>query len=333
MKNILFEHPALDKLISVKDFAGTAKLLLEKQKKSWTVLTENYSALIFAEVKLFQFPGFKIKVQHNPGRIKSTSAEVDGTSISERKCFLCPDNLYEEQKAIKYGEDFLILVNPFPIFPEHFTIPHRDHIPQSIRENFEKILSVSRDFSEYVVIYNGPECGASAPDHLHFQIGSKNFLPVNDEFHSLKNEYGEILLRNNSLTITGIGDNLRKIIAIEATEIEAAEKVFDLFYKAYLKISDKNKEPLLNILSFYEEEYGWRVLVFLREKHRSSHYFREDGRILLSPAAVDLGGICILPLEKNFEKITQKDIEEIFKEVSISTEQFGFIKAELKNLK
>ena len=333
MKNILFEHPALDKLISVKDFQGTAKLFLEEQKRSWTVLTENYSALNFAEVKSFQFSGFKIKVQHNPGRIKSTSAEVDETSISERKCFLCPDNLYEEQKAIKYGEDFLILVNPFPIFPEHFTIPHRDHIPQSIRESFGKILSVSRDFSEYVVIYNGPECGASAPDHLHFQIGSKNFLPVNDEFHSLKNEYGEILLRNNSLTITGIGDNLRKIIAIEATEIEAAEKVFDLFYKAYLKISDKNKEPLLNILSFYEEEYGWRVLVFLREKHRPSHYFREDGRILLSPAAVDLGGICILPLEKNFEKITKKDIEEIFKEVSIGKEQFEFIKSELKNLK
>jgi len=322
VKNILFEHPALDKLISVKDFQGTAKLFLEEQKRSWTVLTENYSALNFAEVKSFQFSGFKIKVQHNPGRIKSTSAEVDETSISERKCFLCPDNLYEEQKAIKYGEDFLILVNPFPIFPEHFTIPHKDHISQSIRESFGKILSVSRDFSEYVVIYNGPECGASAPDHLHFQIGSKNFLPVNDEFHSLKNEYGEILLRNNSLTITGIGDNLRKIIAIEATEIEAAEKVFDLFYKAYLKISDKNKEPLLNILSFYEEEYGWRVLVFLREKHRSSHYFREDGRILLSPAAVDLGGICILPLEKNFEKITKKDIEEIFKEVSIGKEQF-----------
>ena len=191
MKNILFKHPALDKLISVKDYSGAAKLLLEEQKKSWTALAKNYNSLNTAKVKSFQFPGFVIKAQHNPGRIKSTSAEVDEKSVSERKCFLCPDNLYEEQKAVKYGEDFHILVNPFPIFPEHFTIPHKDHIPQLIKEYFGRMLSLSKNLPNYVVIYNGPECGASAPDHLHFQAGTKNFLPINEGFYSLKNEYGE----------------------------------------------------------------------------------------------------------------------------------------------
>ena len=331
MKNTLFEHPDLDKLISVKDYSGAVKLLLEEQKKSWAALAKNYNSLNAAKVKSFQFPGFVIKTQYNPGRIKSTSAEVDEKSISERECFLCPDNLYKEQKAIKYNEDFLILVNPFPIFQEHFTIPHKDHIPQRIKNSFGKMISLSKDLTEYVVIYNGPECGASAPDHLHFQAGNKNFLPIYDEFHSLKNEYGKVLSETDALKVTGIDDGLRKVISIETSKVTAAEKVFDLFYNIYSKISENKTEPLLNILSFYEKNYGWRVLIFLREKHRPSYYFKEGrDKILLSPAAVDLGGICILPLEEDFEKITKENIEDSFREVSLSKEQFEFVKAELK---
>jgi ATP adenylyltransferase/5',5'''-P-1,P-4-tetraphosphate phosphorylase II len=331
VKNILFQHPALDKFISEKDYCRAAKLLLEEQKKSWEALSKNYNSLNYAKVKSFQFPGYVIKVQFNPGRIKSTSAEVDEKFISERKCFLCADNLYEEQKAIKYDEDFLILVNPFPIFPEHFTIPHKDHIPQRIKDSFGKMLSLSKDLSGYVIIYNGPECGASAPDHLHFQAGNKNFLPVYDEFQSLKNEYGNVLTEINTLKVTGINDGLRNVISIETSEIAAAEKVFDLFYNIYSKISENKTEPLLNILSFYEKDYNWRVLIFLRKKHRSSHYFKEGkDRILVSPAAVDLGGICILPLEEDFEKITQKNIEDVFKEVNLNKEQFEVIETELK---
>jgi hypothetical protein len=331
VKNILFEHPALGKLISVRGYSGAASLLLEEQKKSWATLSKNYDSFSSAKVKSFQFPGFVIKAQHNPGRIKSTSAQVDDKSISERRCFLCLNNLYEEQKAIKYNDDFFILVNPFPIFPEHFTIPHKDHILQRIKESFGKMLSLSKALSEHVIIYNGPECGASAPDHLHFQAGSNNYLPINDEFYFLKNESGEILIGKDSLTVTGIDDGLRKVITIETLETEAAEKVFDLSYNVYSKISGSSVEPLLNILSFYEKDYGWKVLIFLREKHRPSHYFKEGkDRILLSPAAVDLGGICILPVEEDFEKITKENIKDVFREVNLGKEQFEFIKAELK---
>ena len=331
MKNILFEHQDLDKLISLKDYSGAAKLLLEEQKKNWPTLVRNYNFLSNIKVKIFQFPGFKIKAQYNPGRIKSTAAEVDEKSISERKCFLCSDNLYDEQRGIKYGNDFFILVNPFPIFLEHFTISHKNHIPQRIKESLGKMLSLSKDLSEYTIIYNGPECGASAPDHLHFQAGSKNYLPIIDEFYALKNEYGEVLAEKDSHIVIGVNDGLRRIITIETLEIETAEKVFDLFYNIYFKISGNKIEPLLNILSLYEKEYGWRVLIFLREKHRPSHYFeKKRERILLSPAAVDLGGICILPVEKDFDKITKEKIKDIFREVNLGKEQFEFIKAELK---
>jgi hypothetical protein len=333
VKNILLERPTLEKFISVKDYSNAAKLLLAEQKKSWTDLRKNYDLFKDTRNRVFQFKGFTIKIQHNPGRIKSTSARVDEKSIYERRCFLCYDNLYEGQKAIKYGEDFLILVNPFPIFPEHFTIPHRGHIPQSIREWFGRTLSLSKDLSEYVIIYNGPECGASAPDHLHFQAGSKNFIPIESEIDFLKNTYGDVLLGKKSLTVAGIDDGLRRFITIKTNAMVIVEKVFDLFYGIYAKAVGKNVEPMMNIISFYNKESGWEIIIFLREKHRPSHYFRDgEDKILLSPAAVDLGGVCILPLEKDFNKITKGNIAEVFKEVSLNKEQFEFIRAKLKTV-
>ena len=120
-----------------------------------------------------------MKVQFNPGRYISTSAKVDEKSINDRKCFLCPANLPEEQKGILYEEEYLILGNPFPIFPEHFTIPNINHVPQQIKNNFPLMLKLTKDLSKhYVVLYNGPKCGASAPDHFHFQAGTKNFMPI-----------------------------------------------------------------------------------------------------------------------------------------------------------
>ena len=332
MKNILLEHPALEKFMSVKDYSNAARLLLAEQKKSWTGLRKNYDLFKGTRIKVFQFEGFTIKIQYNLGRIRSASARVDEKSINERKCFLCPDNLYEGQKAIKCGEDFLILVNPFPIFPEHFTIPHRDHIPQSIREWFGRMLSLSNGLSKYVVIYNGPECGASAPDHLHFQAGSKNFIPIETEMSFLKTTYGDVLTKKD-LTVTEIDDGLRRFITIDTIKMETAEKVFGLFYEIFSKAVGKNAEPMMNIISSYNEKSGWRIIIFLREKHRSSHYFRNgEDKILLSPAAVDLGGVFILPLEKDFNKITKKNIDEVFKEVSLNKEQFEFIRAELKTV-
>ncbi len=338
MKNILFKHPALDNFISAKDYSGAARLLLEEQKKSWIDLSNNYNSISNVEIKSFFFDGFEIRAQHNPGRFHSSSANVDSKSIKERKCFLCSSNLYEDQKVVLYKEDFLILVNPFPIFPEHFTIPHKDHFPQSIKECFAYMLSLSKDFSQDVIIYNGPACGASAPDHLHFQAGCKYYMPIDNEFHSLKNEYGEILVDNDSIIIAGIDDGLRKFISIETPERSLAEKTFNIFYNFYSKVSDEHKEPMMNIISSYEPakpeseiKYGWRVLIFLRAKHRPSfYYYGGDNNILWSPAAVDLGGMCTLPLEKDFNIISKEKLREGFNEIIINEERFSYIKTKLK---
>lgn len=327
-KNVIIENSIIEELLAKSDFAEAAKLLLEEQKKSWKELREGYESLKNIKIKTFQYDSFRMKVQFNPGRYISTSAKVDEKTINERKCFLCPANLPEEQKGILYQDEYLTLGNPYPIFPEHFTIPNINHVPQKIKYNFSLMLRLTKELSKYyVVLYNGPKCGASAPDHFHFQAGTKNYMPIEDDFHQMKNEYGEILFETDELIVSAIDDGLRRMISLEGIDAEKLITAFNNFYMVYSALSINNEEPMMNIISSYEAEFGWRVIIFLREKHRSSHYFAEgEDKILLSPASVDLGGVCITPLEKDFDRITKEKLTEILSEVSLNKISFGLIK-------
>jgi hypothetical protein len=331
IKKVIIEDAGIKQLTALSDFAEAAKQLLEEQKFSWQQLREGYESLKKIRTKTFQFDGFRMRVQYNPGRYISTSAKVDAKSINERKCFLCPANLPKEQKGILCEDEFLILGNPYPIFPEHFTIPNINHVPQEIKKNFSLMLKLTKDLSKhYVLLYNGPKCGASAPDHFHFQAGTKNFMPIIDDLHQLKNEYGEFLFENNDLTISAIDDSLRRIISIESTDSEKLVEIFNSFYEIYSSIINSSEEPLMNIISLYEEEFGWTVVIFLREKHRSSHYFSKgEENILLSAASVDLGGVCITPIQKDFEKMTREKLTEIFSEIALNQNKFNLIKQKL----
>ena len=314
------------------NYAKAAERLLKLQLNEWEPVREGYGSLDTVKTKSFWFKGFKITLQFNPGRIKSTSAKVDEKSINKRECFLCTEHLSEQQKGIEVLNKYLILCNPHPIFPEHFTIASKEHQPQEILSSFDDLVSITGKLSgKYSVIYNGPKCGASAPDHLHFQGGTKNFMPVEDEFHNLKNEYGEILTETSNLIISATDDGLRKFIALESKDSKTLGDVFREFYNIYSSISSNNEEPMMNIVSFYEEEYGWRIIIFLRRKHRSSHYYFEgENRIMISPASIDLGGVCITPVEKDFKRVDEKIIAEIFYEVSLFREGFVYIKSALE---
>ncbi|MBZ0198762.1 MAG: DUF4922 domain-containing protein [Ignavibacteriaceae bacterium] len=326
-----FNNKECAQFISVRNYGSVAKVLLESQKKTWQQLAEGYKSLSTVQVKTFYFDGFRIKAQFNPGRIISSSAKVDSASIKERKCFLCPQNLPAEQKGIPYNDSYLILANPFPIFPEHFTVPNVNHTPQKIDGNIGGLLKLTQDISSnYMAFYNGPKCGASAPDHFHFQAGNKNFMPIGDDFQQLKNEYGEILSEDEDFILTAVDDGLRKFISMESFDYSLLVDLFDKFYKIYSLLVNSGEEPMMNVLSYYEADYGWRLLIFLRNKHRSSHYFAEGkNNILLSAASVDLGGVSILPLEKDFDKISKELLTEVFKEISISDEFFKMIKEKM----
>ncbi len=332
-KDTLCSDYELSKLISQHDFANASRLLLDLQKNSWLQLSEGYKSLESIKTKEFNFTGFTIRLQFNPGRIISTSAKVDENTIKTRKCFLCNENLPAEQKGILYKDDFLILCNPFPIFPEHFTIPHINHSPQEIKNSIGIFLELSKDLSsKYTVFYNGPKCGASAPDHLHFQAGNKFFMPVDNEYSYLKNNFSKGILKGENLSIYVIDDGLRRIVSFESKDKNEIINNFHKLYSLLALNSNENEEPKMNIISTYEKETGWRVIVFLREKHRPSHFFAEgESKILLSPAAVDLGGVCITPLENDFNKITKEVLTEIFNEVSLNKKNLDVLLEKMKD--
>ncbi len=286
--------------------------LFTDQLASWETVRERYAALQGVRVKHLEVNGFPIEVQFNPARIISSSAKIDKQSLQTRPCFLCDQNRPAEQRGLPLG-DYQWLVNPFPIFPEHFTIPTIAHLPQRIAGRYGDLLRITRTVEEYIFFYNGPRCGASAPDHAHFQAGNKGFLPLEREFDRL---HRTLLLSLKNARLYSVGGYIVPFFLIEAEQIEDAEELFEKVYQA---LPHNKEEPMLNLL-MWRNQGRWITCLFPRTAHRPSCYYAEDKEnILLSPASVDMGGVFITPLEKDFEKITAKEIEKILSEVSPSS--------------
>lgn len=299
----------------------TIKKLLADQLATWETARANYAALAGVRVKELDVDGTPYKVQFNPARIVSSAARVDAKSISERKCFLCPGNLPPEQKGIPFGGHYRILVNPFPIFPRHLTIPDTEHVPQRIASRFPDMLDLARLLTDYTIFYNGPHCGASAPDHAHFQAGNRGFLPIEKTWRTQVagkvTGYGQAVLWQ-------LDDAPRTTLVIESAEKEDAEKLFSLLYRS-LPVKPGEEEPMMNVLARYEAD-RWIVFVFPRRKHRPDCYNAEgEANLLISPASVDLGGVFITPVEKDFREITAEDVKRILGEVCLSADEFRLL--------
>jgi hypothetical protein len=307
-----------------------ADQLLEEQKKSWPLLRSNWRLLDGVRVREFQFEGVTIRVQFNPKRIRSSAARVDKDSIEKRSCFLCPANRPAEQTGVIFKEEYEILCNPFPIFRQHYTIATKKHTPQVILPEVPDYLELSRELPHLVVFYNAPACGASAPDHMHFQAGNRGLMPIEGEIATLRRRCGRELAGSGNLRITAIADGLRRFFLLESPAKESMEHALSRiigFIAGY-----QGEEPMVNLLCYHQA--GWQLFLFPREKHRPWQYFAEgEGNILLSPAAVDMGGTLITPLEKDFNSISEADISDIFSQVTCSEEHFhalsGWIESKL----
>ena len=298
-----------------------ADALFKDQLNSWPLLGANWEKLGEARVKEFEFDGFSIRVQCNPRRIVSSAAKVDSVSIEKRPCFLCTENRPPEEKNVWFGEDYEILCNPFPIFREHFTIASSEHTPQVIEPEFGNLLELSRALPGLAVFYNAPNCGASAPDHMHFQAGNRGFMPIEKELPVLKAKYGRVLYEDSQMGVWAVDDGLRRFYVAESASRKQLEEYAALAFHMIRELK-KGEEPMINILSYFHE--GWQVLLFPRDKHRPWQYFEEgEKNILLSPASVDMGGTLITPLEKDFQKISRDDIVDIFSQVGFSEDNFS----------
>lgn len=294
--------------------------LLDQQTLEWELAARNYKGLEKVEKHYFQFDeGVKIGVQFNPERIYSSAAKVDDKSISERKCFLCHAHLPAEQKWVEFNDNYLVLVNPFPIFPRHLTISHRWHIDQRIMEHFPEMLNLAMELDEFVVFYNGPRCGASAPDHFHFQAGNKGFMPIEKEYHDLP----KTLLRNeNGCRAQSFNNYLRHCIVLEGKDKSILSQWFEELFNLMEKLMQQEPEPMMNLLCLWENE-GWKIFIFPRKLHRPWQFFSEDdNKILLSPASVDMGGVLITPKEEDHKKLSALDIRDIFTQVTWDDELF-----------
>lgn len=305
--------------------------LLTEQLASWETARNNYAALSGVQVKELNVNGTLYKVQFNPARIVSSGAKVDAKSIKERKCFLCPANLPAVQKGIPFEGHYNILVNPFPIFPRHLTVPETAHVAQRIAPRFGDMLDLARQLTDYTIFYNGPKCGASAPDHAHFQAGNKGFMPIEQDWRGqVAGKVAGKVADYGQATLWWLNDAPRTTLVIESADRKTTIKLFDTVYHS-LDIQPGEDEPMMNVLVMYEDN-KWIVFVFPRAKHRPACYTAEgDANLLSSPASVDLGGVFITPVEKDFIKITAEDIAQILSEVCLSPADFQKVRKRIQS--
>ena len=271
----------------------------------------------------------QLKVQWNPARIVSTGAKIDKKTLGDRPCFLCDKNRPKEQISKQIDERFLLLVNPFPILPVHFTIPARKHQPQSIYKNYGEMHRFLSLHSELMVFYNGPKCGASAPDHLHFQAGTSGILPLQANWQRLSRNLTDIISLNDDEKIALIHDFVVPAFVIISKSEDSDETLFQRLYKS-MPVRGDETEPMMNIIAWRKgDEYI--SVVIPREKHRPEAYFAEgDAQMMVSPGALDMSGLIITPREEDFRKLTEESASAILQECGVSMDKMNSIITKLK---
>lgn len=299
--------------------------LVDHQTETWPLLAEGVTAFSRMETKQVRVAESECIVQHNPKRIRSTAAAVDKASIETRRCFLCPQNLPAEEKGIAYSDDLVILCNPFPVLDRHLSIVHREHLPQRIEGKVETMLALTHDLgSTYFVLYNGPECGASAPDHFHFQACSREHLLIEKNLFQDEPVLAEDCAycderARGSFELFTLGGTGRSVVVFRGGNPgEIAHWVYAVVNELAQR-TDK-PEPLINIICTYDPKM-WTVYLFPRSKHRPASFYAEgENRLVVSPGAIDMAGVIVVPEREHFDKIDGKRIESIFSEVSMNSE-------------
>ena len=268
--------------------------LFSAQQSDWEQLRNGILQMNNLREKEFSWGGnYQVKLQFNPSRIVSTAAVINKESIEKRPCFLCGSNRPIQQKGVAFMEKYILLCNPYPILKNHLTIPLHSHVPQRIRQKMEEMLILAEQLPDYLVFYNGPKCGASAPDHFHLQAGLKSPLLMQ-------------------------GDNeLRSCLQIESENRSEVQVLFEDVYQYLRHLQPEESEPMMNIISFTENN-RYKLHIFPRKAHRPSHYYEKGKKqLLISPGALDMAGLMICVREEDFEKISKQDVEDIYSQVSM----------------
>lgn len=297
-----------------------------RQLEMWEDARHRFRDLKHVEVRQLSD---QLKVQFNPARIVSTGAKIDKHTLGERPCFLCERNRPKEQMTKQIDDHFQLLVNPFPILPVHFTIPATKHQPQSIYRHYGEMHRLLSLHSELMVFYNGPKCGASAPDHLHFQAGTSGVLPLQTNWQRLSRNLTDVISLNDEEKISVLRDFLVPAFVIISKSEDSDEELFHRLYRSMPMRGDES-EPMMNIIAWRKGDEFISVVI-PREKHRPDAYFAEgEAQMMVSPGALDMAGLIITPREEDFSKINLDKATALLRECGISTEKTEAIVSNLK---
>lgn len=299
----------------MNDLEQQIDLLLLCQKQDWKLARENYASLANVQTRYFREDYRTTVLQFNPERIRSSAAKIDKASLQARPCFFC--HRPEGQKGVTYNDAFEILVNPYPIFEDHLTVPLRWHERQQIKPYYGDLLDIVSDLSGYAFFYNGPKCGASAPDHMHFQAGRKEEFPVVRNWLNFRKR---VVWERGRTSLYASSGLLPVCFILVSGDRNEAAAVFGLLYDR-MPMGPEDYEPMMNVVAWREDDV-WITCIFPRRELRPSCYYAEgDANILISPATVEMAGLFVVPLEKDFKKVTFADLEKVWEEVSITEDE------------
>ena len=324
LENLLIGDAALAPYLSdtaPRSLSDTVRALIAQQIENWPELKQAHAHLEQALFRNLQLNDLAITLQCNPGRIISAGAPVDKKSISKRPCFLCLQNLPVAQRALLYGDEWLILNNPAPLFPDHLVISHTGHCPQRIEPALPAMIALTRelDFS-FIAFYNGPACGASAPDHLHFQMAPAGAIPlVTQIMRLIEEDSASPMLKKVEESLQGtcfIGyPDFRSVYICRMKNPDLLHERLTRVLCSLPAAAAGEEEAMVNVIIAGSSGTYYGIL-FPRKAHRPACYFKDDPeKMVISPGAVDVGGLLILPRQEDFEKLDKEMILGIFREV------------------
>ena len=313
------------------------------QLSVWPMAASNFRDLKNVETRSLEVGGLEVRLQHNPARIRSSAAKVDKASLQARKCFLCSENRPQEQISMEFegrkGRKYNILINPYPIFPEHLVIARNTHVPQSIWHRLPDMTDLARHHPSFTIFYNGPKCGASAPDHFHFQACPRGLMPLENDIDRLLDEKKAGKPAETLTYLTSVQDAelfhydkfTKGVFVLTATTSKSMAKLFYRLLDCLPQREDET-EPMFNLLAWYKPKpsqkisgishgrFGeYRAVLLARDKHRSHHYFTDGpDHLTMSPGCADMAGLFIVPNTDDYQKLDTSMLESMLSEVSIS---------------
>ena len=303
-----------------------------RQLQTWSDVRHRYRDLEHVETRELMTDTITLLAQWNPARIGSTGAKIDAKSIAERPCFLCAKNRPQEQMHRVIDGKYELLVNPFPILPIHFTLPTLKHQPQRILSMYDEMLKLAERNTDLTILYNGPRCGASAPDHAHLQTVATGHLPLQQAWQRLSRNLTEVVKDNEDNGIWQVADYPAAAFVIRSHGQNVAERLFRRIYDA-LPPAEDGIEPMMNII-MWQSDNAVLSVVLPRRKHRPDCYTGTgDAQYIISPGAVDMGGLIITPREQDFRRVTPELILDIYRELSLTPEQMQDVAEKVKSEK